>query len=237
MKMGESERSALANLQSSIAHGGQEAYSMKATEYFAGARRDYVAELPINSQARILEIGCGEGGTGALALSEGKCGVYCGVELCHKAAEKAKQKLTEVVVGNIEDLQLPWGPATFDAVILSEVLEHLVDPWAALRRIRPLLKPKASVFASSPNISHYSAIRMLLRGQWDLTDVGLMDRTHLRWFTPSTYRALFESCGYAVNSAREKEPFRTKARIASALTFGRFRYLFIGQIDLRARCS
>jgi 2-polyprenyl-3-methyl-5-hydroxy-6-metoxy-1,4-benzoquinol methylase len=221
----------------SIAHSGQEAYSMKASEYFAGARRDYVAELPINSQARILEIGCGEGGTGALALSEGKCGAYCGVELCYRAAEKAKQKLTEVVVGNIEDLQLPWEPATFDAVILSEVLEHLADPWAALRKIHSVLKPKALVFASSPNISHYSAIRMLLRGQWDLTDVGLMDRTHLRWFTPNTYRALFESCGYAVSSAREKEPFRTKARIASALTFGRFRYLFIGQIDLRARCS
>jgi 2-polyprenyl-3-methyl-5-hydroxy-6-metoxy-1,4-benzoquinol methylase len=237
MKMENLERSAVVNSQPPIVHGGQEAYSMKAAEYFAGARRDYVTELPVNPQARILEIGCGEGGTGALALSEGKCGSYCGVELCHKAAEKAKQKLTEVVVGNIEELRLPWGPATFDAVILSEVLEHLVDPWAALRKIRPLLKPEALVFASSPNISHYSAIRMLLRGQWDLTDVGLMDRTHLRWFTPSTYRALFESCGYAVNSTREKEPFRRKARIASALTLGRFRHLFIGQIDLRAHCS
>lgn len=221
----------------STAHGGQQAYSTKTSEYFAGARRDYIAELPVNPQARILEIGCGAGGTGALALSEGKCGSYSGVELCLKAADEAKQKLTEVVVGNIEELQLSWGPATFDAAILSEVLEHLVDPWAALRKIRPVLKPDALVFASSPNISHYRAIHMLLRGQWDLTDVGLMDRTHLRWFTPNTYRALFESCGYAVNSAREKEPLRMKARVASALTFGRFRHLFIGQIDLRAHCA
>ena len=222
------------NSQSLVSHGGEEAYSSKSSQYFAGARRDYVAELPFNPQGRILEIGCGEGGTGALALSEGKCGEYYGVEIYSPVAEKAMGKITQVVVGNVEELELPWRPETFDALIMSEVLEHLVDPWAVLRKIHPLLKPKALVFASSPNVAHYRVLRMLLRGNWNLTDFGVMHRTHLRWFTPSAYRALFESCGYAVSSARELEPLRKKARFASAITFSRFRHIFISQIDLRA---
>jgi 2-polyprenyl-3-methyl-5-hydroxy-6-metoxy-1,4-benzoquinol methylase len=181
-----------------------------------------------------LEIGCGDGATGALALSEGKCGHYCGVEICPDVAERAKARISEVVLGNVEQLQLPWDPETFDAVILSEVLEHLVDPWSTLPKICHLLRSGGLVFASSPNVSHYTVISMLVRGEWILTDFGLMDRTHLRWFTPRTYRALFESCGYTVDSVRELVPISNWARAVSMLTFGRFRHLFIGQIDLRA---
>ena len=217
-----------------VVHGGADAYSTKAPGYFSGARRDYVAELPRNAKAKILEIGCGDGATGSLALSEGKCGEYCAVELCPDAAEKASKRLSTVLLGNVEQLDLPWARETFDAVILSEVLEHLVDPWAVLQKIRPLLRSGGMVFASSPNISHYSVISMLVRGDWTLSDFGLMDRTHLRWFTPKSYRALFESCGYAVDSVRELVPLSKKAQAALLLTFGRFRHLFIGQIDLRA---
>lgn len=219
-----------------IPHGGFEAYSAKASEYFTGVRYDYIAALPRNSNARILEIGCGEGETGALALSRGKCAVYCGVDICRSAAERAKEKISEVLVGDIEQLELPWGARTFDALILSEVLEHLVDPWATLRKIRLLVKPGGLLFASSPNVAHYRVVGMLLRGEWTLTDLGIMDRTHLRWFTPNTYRALFESCGYCVDSVRELAPLSKKARVATMLTFGRLKHLFISQIDLRAHC-
>lgn len=220
--------------ENSIVYGGQGAYSAKVPEYFAGSRGDYVRELPRNPQAKLLEIGCGDGATGALALSEGKCGHYCGVEICPDVAERAKTRLNEVVVGDVERLQLPWNQETFDAVILSEVLEHLVDPWATLLKVGDLLKSGGLVFASSPNVANHSVVSMLLRGEWTLTDFGTMDRTHLRWFTPKTYRTLFESCGYTVDSVRALCPPTGKARAASILTFGRFRHLFIGQIDLRA---
>jgi 2-polyprenyl-3-methyl-5-hydroxy-6-metoxy-1,4-benzoquinol methylase len=101
-----------------------------------------------------------------MALASGKCQAYCGVELFDRAAAIASQTLTQVVVGDVEKVELPWKPTSFDALIMSEVLEHLVDPWAALRRLRPLLKPGAMVFASSPNASHYEVILMLLRGDW-----------------------------------------------------------------------
>ncbi|MEP6715442.1 MAG: class I SAM-dependent methyltransferase [Terriglobia bacterium] len=226
-----------ANSEESVFCAGGHAYESKDSSYFAGARRDYVSELPASASAKILEVGCGRGGTGALALSEKKCGAYYGVELCRDAAEAAVQRLTEVVVGDVEQLDLPWEPETFDAVILSEVLEHLADPWATLKKLRVVLKSGGRVFASSPNVAHYRVVAMLLRGDWALTDFGLMDRTHLRWFTPTTYRRMFDSCGYRVDAVREHQPLSRKAQAVSALTFGQFRHLFIRQIDLRAHCG
>ena len=216
---------------------GPDAYRAKSEEYFSGARLDYVSELPVDSTARILEIGCAYGETGALALNLAKCGSYCAVELSERAAALAKTKLTEVVVGNVEQITLPWEDASFDAMILSEVVEHLLDPWAVLQKLRPLLKPGAVVFSSSPNVSHHSVVRMLIGGNWTLQDSGLMDRTHLRWFTPKSYRELFQSTGYVVDSVRALGGLGPKSRLLNLLTFGRLRHLLTYQIDLRAHCG
>lgn len=216
--------------------GGIEAYPLKNEAYFAGARHDFVAELPQNARGKILEVGCASGLTGALALSEGKCGHYCGIEVCQMPAENAKYRINEVLIGNVETLELPWAPGTFDALILSEVIEHLVDPWTTLRKLHPYLKSGGLVFASSPNISYYRVVWMLLGGKWTLTDFGPMDRTHLRWFTPSAYRELFESCNYQVDDVREHQSLGKKAQVIDRLTFGRFKHLFMEQIDLRAHC-
>src|ERR1700731_1156564 len=131
------------------------AYEKKPQSYFQSARSDYISELPVNPKARILEIGCGEGGTGYLALKEGRCAEYCGVELLPNPASRAKERISKVVVGNVELIELPWPHDSFDVLILSEVLEHLVDPWAVLKKLRPLLKSGAKVLASSPNVSNH----------------------------------------------------------------------------------
>ena len=73
---------------------------------------------------------------------------------------------------------------------------------------------------------------MLIRGDWTLTDMGVMDKTHLRWFTPRSYAAMFESCGYVIDSLGGT--LSRKAKVLSKLSLGRFRHLFILQIDLRA---
>jgi SAM-dependent methyltransferase len=218
------------------AHGGMEAYSAKEGEYFSNARRDYIAELPPDTDTKILEVGCGDGATGVLALQEKKCSVYCGVELSPSVAERARGRITQVVVGDVEKLELPWPPGTFDVLILSEVLEHFVDPWTVLEKLRPLMKSGGRVLASSPNVSHYRILLMLFRGNWVLTDSGLMDRTHLRWFTPISYRELFESTGFRVDSVHELTPLTRKRSVANLLTLGRLKHLFIVQIDLRAHC-
>lgn len=210
-------------------------YAGKQQSYFNGARADFVARLPLDPTARILEVGCGTGATGALALCRGRASHYTGVELFEGAAEQARHLLNEVLVGDVEKLAFPWQPCAFDALILSEVLEHLVEPWAVLESLRPFLRPGAMVLASSPNISHWRVVRELAQGRFDLADQGVFDRTHMRWFTPDTFAAMFERAGYEVLNVEPVTPFSERTKLISRLTQGRWDHLFMTQICLEAR--
>lgn len=209
-------------------------YTTKPDEYFSGARADFVTRLPDNPKAAVLEIGCAFGLTGELALRQGKCARYVGVDISEHAANAASGRLTEVLVGNVETMTLPFAPGSFDALILSEVLEHLLEPWSALEKLRPLLRPGAMVMASSPNIAQTRLVMSLLRGRWDLADRGPMDRTHFRWFTPATYREMFEKAGFRVTACYPLVKPSAKARLASAVTGGRIDHLFWRQICIIA---
>lgn len=214
---------------------GAAAYVSKADSYFSGARQDFVEMLPNNPSATILEVGCGTGATGALALQRGRCGRYVGIELFEAAAQEARQTLSEVLCGDVERMTLPWVEQTFDALILSEVLEHLVEPWALLQRLAPLLKPGALVLASSPNIAHWRVIAELLQGRFELADQGVFDRTHMRWFTPQTFAAMFEKAGFAIEHVGPITPFARRTKAISRLTGGRLDHLFMTQIAIRGR--
>jgi 2-polyprenyl-3-methyl-5-hydroxy-6-metoxy-1,4-benzoquinol methylase len=211
------------------------AYRSKSDQYFDGARADMISYLPDDPYAKLLEIGCGFGGTGALALAQGKCNEYVGIEISESAAAIAREKLSTVVVGNVETIELPWPEESFNGLIISEVLEHLVDPLRTLKRVAPYLRPGAVVMASSPNISQYKVIRSLIFGRWELTQSGVMDRTHLRWFTPLSYRAMFEEAGFTIDWVKPVTPFSMRTRVIDRLTLGRFSHLFIRQIMIFAR--
>ena len=223
------------SLNPHLLHSGVDAYLAKTNDYFQGVRTDYVAALPPNPAAVILELGCSEGSTGSLALALGKCSTYVGIELHEPSAVVARTRLSEVHVGDIEKMPLPFESASFDALIISEVLEHLVDPWAVLLRLAPLIRPGGLVFASSPNISHHKVIRSLIRGRWDLADQGVMDRTHLRWFTPATYAAMFEVAGFEIENVSPVRPFGWKPRLFNRLTSNRWRHLFMNQNSIKGR--
>jgi 2-polyprenyl-3-methyl-5-hydroxy-6-metoxy-1,4-benzoquinol methylase len=210
-------------------------YETKPTNYFNGARVDFVNLLPQNPKAKILEIGCGFGVTGALALSEKRCGEFIGIEISDKAAAEAEKLLTRVIKGNVETLDLQFPDSSFDAAILSEVLEHLIDPWKVVLKIAPLIRKGGLIMASSPNISHYHVILMLLRGRWSLANSGVMDRTHMRWFTPETFKQMFEAAGFEVISFGQVAPVTWKSKVINALTFNRFKHLFIVQIRIVAQ--
>ena len=210
------------------------AYADKLEHYFTGVRRDIVERLPHNTNGRILEIGCGTGGTGALALAEGRCSEYYAIELDGASAAVASQHITAVVEGDIETMPFPWVDKKFDALILSEVLEHLRDPWAVIRELSTMLRPGAVIFASSPNVAHYRIILMQMRGEWKLTSFGPMDETHLRWFTPASYQRMFEDCGYKVLSVQPANNLSRKAKIATLIP-GVGWWLFSTQFLLEAR--
>jgi 2-polyprenyl-3-methyl-5-hydroxy-6-metoxy-1,4-benzoquinol methylase len=210
-------------------------YSQKPVGYFSGARTPFVDVLPRNPQGRLLEIGAGSGATAAYALAQSKCGWCCGVELCQEPAMEARKKLQQVIVGDVERIELDFPENHFDVLLMSEVLEHLADPWAVLRRLRPLLKPGAIVMAGSPNICHKDIVRTLLRGDWHYEERGVYDMTHLRWFSPKSYRKMFEACGYVVEEVGPARPLNVKARFFNLITRRRWEYLLHSQIVLRAR--
>jgi 2-polyprenyl-3-methyl-5-hydroxy-6-metoxy-1,4-benzoquinol methylase len=205
-------------------------YAEKPAAYFGGARLDIVALLNTNSKSAILELGCGMGGTGAAALAAGKAGRYVGIELDKSAAAVASATLSDVLVGDVTSMDLHAFDGTFDALIISEVLEHLTDPWTTLGRLVACLKPGGVVFASSPNVSHRRIVMRLLKGQFDYTEDGAMDRTHLRWFTPRTFQRMFEDAGIEITHIGPLVPMRWKARLIDQMTAGCLRHLFMPQI-------
>ena len=207
-------------------------YETKARSYFDRARVDYVHRLPVDPTASVLEVGCGTGATGALALQRGRAGHYVGVELVEGAAQAARQVLSEVVVGDVEQLTFDWQPAAFDALILSEVLEHLREPLAVLRKLSRFVRPGGLVLASSPNVAHWRVLRELMQGRFPQADKGVFDRTHLRWFTPQSFAAMFEDAGFSINRVRPVTPFAPRTRLVSLATGGRFDHLFMTQISI-----
>jgi 2-polyprenyl-3-methyl-5-hydroxy-6-metoxy-1,4-benzoquinol methylase len=203
--------------------------------YYSNVRHDIVGLLGTNSASAILEIGCGNGGTGKAILQERKAGRYVAVEINPDVAAVACTNLTTVHIGNIEQLDVSSLEGPFDALILSEVLEHLIDPWATLRKLAACLKPGAQIFASSPNISHWRIIHCLLKGKFQYAEVGIMDKTHLRWFTPDSYSELLSDVGFAVEELRAISRPSWKARLFNGITGGAFKHLLIAQMMIVAR--
>jgi 2-polyprenyl-3-methyl-5-hydroxy-6-metoxy-1,4-benzoquinol methylase len=168
------------------------------------AHRLVLGEVP--DGARVLDVGCA---TGYLAaeLSHRGCTVD-GIEFDPVAAQQARAHCHEVVVGDLEvpstqaEVQRMLNGARPDVIICADVLAHLRDPWTVLAWLRTLLAPGGHAVISVPNIAHWTARRALLRGRFDYTDHGLLDRTHLRFFTRASAAELARRAGFAVRAER-----------------------------------
>lgn len=150
----------------------------------------------------VLDVGCAAGDT-AQALVDRGCTVS-GVDIDAEAAELARAVLDELVIADIDRTPLSehFKAESFDAIIFGDVLEHLVDPWAALRDAATLLRPEGQILVSIPNVAHAAVRLALLQGRWDYTDKGLLDRTHLRFFTLQSVCELLESAGLEIEVLR-----------------------------------
>lgn len=151
------------------------------------------AERLLPPGGRVLDVGCASGGL--LALLRERAGHLAGLELSAAAAAAAARVGDEVVHGALQDAQLPFEPDSFDLVVLADVLEHLADPAAGLRRAAGWCRPGGAVLVSVPNVAHWQARLTLLRGRWPQHDSGTFDAGHLRWFTRDALRALLEGAG------------------------------------------
>jgi SAM-dependent methyltransferase len=139
----------------------------------------------------ILEVGCSSGYVGATFVKKGHR--VTGIEPDPAAAEAARAVLHEVHCEGITDFLGRAPLHQYDAILFGDVLEHLPDPADTLRQCRALLAPDGVIAASVPCATHGSIRAMLLEGRWDYGDYGLLDRTHLRFFSRSGVQELFAS--------------------------------------------
>ena len=151
----------------------------------------------VGPDKRVLDVGCATGYLGAALLERG-CRVS-GVEFDPVAAARATEILDEVLVADLEavDLVDHFGPGVFDVVVFGDVLEHLRDPGSLLRQARKLLDVGGYVVISVPNVAHGSLRLALAQGSWRYTDRGLLDATHVHFFTRSTFLQMLSDAGLA----------------------------------------
>ncbi len=201
--------------------------------YYGHARTE-ILPLVRTPAGRVLEVGCAGGATLAWLRSHHGATWTAGVEFRPEVAELARPHLDAAWVGDVETLDLPIAAASLDHVLCLDVLEHLRDPWSVVRRLTTLLRPGGAFIASIPNVRNSSVVwPLLLRGRFDYQPEGLLDSTHLRFFTRATATELVACGGLAVDRVLSPVRQTKRGRLKNLLTLGLARELFDFQYLIR----
>ena len=220
--------------------------------YFEHTRPELRALVPLSAR-RILDVGCGGGALGAVLKAERDCELV-GVEAFAEAAARARTRLDGVLELDLDTLAaLPPASGTFDAMIFGDVLEHLRDPQRLLGALLPSLAPHGTLVFSIPNVRHWSVVcPLLVDDRWEYADAGLLDRTHVHFFTLREFLALLEGLGLEATHVGVNDhlplpdrlrPFVDLAvaygadRDEAALGLGAYQYLIVARRPARAEAA
>lgn len=214
-------------------------YEDKQNNYFSICRTDILEFVPHNRNNRILEIGAGCGGTLLKAKESGLAEYVVGVDLIKVAdSSQTHPAMDRFLIGNIENMTLDFDENFFDVILCGDVLEHLVDPWQCLVKLRPFLREGGVVIASIPNVRYWKvSMGLLFCGRWSYCERGILDRTHIRFFVKGTMLEMFEDAGFKIRYMEPLGPQR-KWGLASwglnVLSFGVFSDLLTVQYSIVA---
>ncbi len=170
----------------------------KPADYYEGVNLLLFNMVPLEA-SRILEIGCANGRLGQAIKNRNSRCHYIGIELFENAGTQARMVLDKVFIADVEKFE--WANLSgekFDCIIFADVLEHLKNPEETIRSVTTLLSPNGCLLCCLPNVSHWSVINGLLKGEWEYSDSGVLDRTHLRFYTLQTFQTLLQECGFHV---------------------------------------
>lgn len=201
--------------------------------YYQNVRSD-LTENVAKGDHRILDVGCGAGYFGEFLKLHGYASEIVGIEIDTAAAEVASTKLDHVLCANLNESSIfevlkDFDKDTFDYIICADVLEHLIDPWSVLSALVSYLRPGGRVVLSLPNVRHWSVwLPLILRGQWEYREEGIMDRTHLRFFTRFSAIELLNRTGLDV--AIYHPLIGGKWRLVNRLSMGLLEELFAVQL-------
>lgn len=147
----------------------------------------------IDKGSKVLDIGCSSGYFDDILIKDKKC-IVDGIEIDREDADRASKICRSVVVGNVEDEQFPIDSldGNYDCILFIDVLEHLLDPAATLRKVSKLLSKDGKIIFSIPNMANSSVRLQLLQGNFDYESEGLLDETHLHYYTAHTIDSMVE---------------------------------------------
>jgi len=197
-------------------------YDEKTDEYFSRARIEIAPLLPESSgrPLRVLEIGCSEGHTLEWLKKTGYSNWTAGVEP-YAQLRVSPGSVDRFFKLDIEKTLPELPPRSIDLILCLDVLEHLINPWETLRRLDPLLKPGGHWIISVPNVQNYHVlVDLAFKGQFDYTESGILDRTHLRFFTRKSTIELAQSAGARVEKIIGTETNRWQKRLLTKLGLG-----------------
>jgi 2-polyprenyl-3-methyl-5-hydroxy-6-metoxy-1,4-benzoquinol methylase len=202
--------------------------------YYQNQRSEMLPFVPTKAK-HILEVGCGEGRFSQLVQSQLSVEAW-GVEIDERAAKVASQSLNRVLCQPFNaEIALPKN--YFDCIIFNDVLEHLVDPFSALDFSRKLLSANGVVVCSIPNIRFFhTMVELLFEGEWRYRSEGILDRTHLRFFTNRSIKRTFHELGYCIEQIEGLHPTPSwKYRLVNTLLFGQITDMSYPQFAVVAR--
>jgi 2-polyprenyl-3-methyl-5-hydroxy-6-metoxy-1,4-benzoquinol methylase len=197
--------------------------------------RTWPSLFKLKSDAKVLDIGCGSGQLGQYFQNELQCAVT-GVEITEHNYAIAKTVLSNTLLGDIESLDLHLIGADFDYIIFSDSLEHMLNPDKVLIRVQQLIATNGELLISIPNVRNFRVtVPLVFKGDWEYQDEGLLDRTHLRFFTIASISRLLYECGYKVEEVLLDLPTSSKVGVLNMLTFGLFSNHLTSHYFIRAR--
>jgi trans-aconitate methyltransferase len=156
-----------------------------------------------SAPAVVLDVGCFCGASGEWLKKKYPQARVVGIEPSAKAAAEARKRLDAVLQGRLEEVDLSQadvGPRSVDVIVLADVLEHMYDPWRALGMLRPLLRGEGVILASIPNIRNWAIMEQLAQGDFPYAESGLLDITHIRFFTRQGVQRMFEETGFTIEA-------------------------------------
>ncbi len=188
--------------------------------------RTEIIDLINEELGQILEIGCSSGATGLAVKQKFPNVKYIGIDSNKEAAEIAQTRLDKVIVSDIEKEPLDTfrlEKESFDLIICADILEHLYDPWKVLHDIRDYLSPDGKILASIPNVQYIKNIINFLHGNWKYEDNGLLDVTHIRFFTLNEIIKMFTGTGYKItHCSGATDPELNSDKWPNDFDFGKF---------------
>lgn len=160
---------------------------------------DLLRIIPSDAK-RVIEIGCSSGALAREYKKNHENVNWVGVEIDQSYAEMAKRYCDSTLVANIDDCDDSFYEefSDRDCWVFGDTLEHLKDPWSVLQKIRNVMPAGGSVAVCIPNAQHWSLIIKFALGEFRYEDSGLLDKTHLRWFSRKTMLEMFQSSGLKV---------------------------------------